>query len=214
MSVRVNLLPGTVRERDRARRGKVLLGLLLLLLAGLLAVLFVLKQGSVERAVEARDAAQAEVNQLQAQVQALEAFQALADELAAGNTVLATALGDQIAVARVLNDVSLSLPSTSSLTALTLSRQDPAEATAGEPDLGEHVADLLLSGYSIERYAPGVEGVLLQFDQVDGLVLTYLNTAAVADIASVPVTSFDANGLLTEDIFTGRYVDGLPEVTQ
>jgi hypothetical protein len=127
--------------------------------------------------------------------------------------LLTTAMGDEIAVARVLNDVSLSLPGTSSLTALTLSRDDAVPA-AGEVDLGDTVANLLLSGYSIERYAPGVEGVLLQFDQVSGLDLTYLNTAALAEIATVGVTSFDANGLLNDAIYTNRYAEGLPEVQQ
>ena len=51
-------------------------------------------------------------------------------------------------------------------------------------------------GYSIERYAPGVEGVLLQFDQVNGLTTTYLNTAAGSEIGDVDVTTFDATGLL------------------
>jgi hypothetical protein len=213
VSVRVNLLPGQVRERSTARRGSFLAALLVLLAIAGMAFLFLAKRGAVDDAIADRDAAHAEVNRLQAEVQALGQFQALADELAAGNGLLVTAMGDEIAVARVLNDVSLSLPSTSSLTALTLTR-DETEATAGEPELGDAVANLLLSGYSIERYAPGVEGVLLQFDQVDGLVLTYLNTAALADIATVQVTSFDANGLLTEEIFTGRYAEGLPEVTQ
>ncbi|HUG85234.1 MAG TPA: hypothetical protein VMM13_11755, partial [Euzebya sp.] len=209
----INLLPSTIQERASARRANLLLALLVVLfIAGLVFVYFT-KAASVDRAAEARDAAQAEVNQLQAQVQALAAFQSLADELAAGNTLLVTAMGDEIAVARILNDVSLSLPGTASLTSLTLSREDVVE-TAGEVDLGDSVANLLFAGYSIERYAPGVEGVLLQLDQVNGLVLTYLNTAAVAEIAEVGVTSFDANGLLTEEIYTDRYAEGLPEVQQ
>ncbi|CAN5340966.1 hypothetical protein BH23ACT9_BH23ACT9_19290 [soil metagenome] len=209
MSVRVNLLPSDIKEAETARRAVFGLALLVLLFIGLLALVYLTKQGAVDRAIIDRDDAQAEVNQLQAQVQALAAFQALADELAAGNNLLLTAMGDEIAVARVLNDVSLSLPSTSSLTALTLTR-DQLAATGGEIDLGASVANLLVAGYSIERFAPGVEGVLLQFDQINGLVLTFLNTAAVADIAGVGVTSFDANGLLTDEVFTGRYLEGLP----
>lgn len=213
MTVRINLLPSSIQERESARRANVALVLLVILFIAGLVFLYFTKSASVDRAVESRDAAQAEVNQLQAQVQALAAFQALADELAAGNTLLTTAMGDEIAVARILNDVSLSLPSTASLTSLTLSRDDVA-AAADTVELGDTVANLLVAGYSIERYAPGVEGVLLQFDQVTGLVLTYLNTAAAAEIADVAVTSFDANGLMTEEIFTNRYAEGLPEVQQ
>jgi hypothetical protein len=213
MSVRVNLLPSSIEEAESARRQNLLLGLLVLLFIAGLAFFWFVKQGAVDDAVLARDAAQAEVNTLQAQVQSLAAFQLLADELAAGNTQLTTAMGDEIAVARLLNDVSLSLPGTASLTALTLSRDAAADA-AGEITLGDNVANLLLGGYSIERYAPGVEGVLIQFDQVQGLVLTYLNTAASAEIATVEVTAFDANGLLDDQIYTERYLEGLPEVPQ
>lgn len=213
MTVRINLLPSSIQERESARRANFALVLLVVLFIAGLVFLYFTKSASVDRAVESRDAAQAEVNQLQAQVQALAAFQALADELAAGNTLLTTAMGDEIAVARILNDVSLSLPSTASLTSLTLSRDEVITA-AGDVELGDTVANLLVAGYSIERYAPGVEGVLLQFDQVTGLVLTYLNTAAAAEVAEVAVTSFDANGLMTEEIFTNRYAEGLPEVQQ
>ncbi len=213
MSVKVNLLPSSIKKQETARRGNLYLALAVLAFVALLVLAFITKQGAVDRAVADRDAAQSEVNTVQAQVTALAAFQGLADELAAGNTLLATAMGDEIAVARVLNDVALSLPSTASLTALTLTR-DEDDPTAGEIELGASAAELLMSGYSIERYAPGVEGVLLQFDQVDGLTLTYLNTAALADIETVEVTSFDASGILTDQIHTGRYIDGLPEVAQ
>lgn len=213
MSVRINLLPASIKERESARRANLLLALLIVLFLAGLGLLYLTKQGSVDRAVDTRDLAQEEVNQLQAQVQALAAFQELADELTAGNTQLTTAMGDEIAVARVLNDVSLSLPGTASLTSLTLTRDDTA-VSEGDIDLGDSIANLVLAGYSIERYAPGVEVVLLQLDQVNGLALTYLNTAAAAEIAGVGITSFDANGLLTEEIYTDRYAEGLPEVQQ
>lgn len=220
MSVRVDLLPESIRRREQERAANVWLAAGVGVFVLLLVLVWAVEQAGVDRAVERRDLALQEVAQLQAQVDALAAFQELADDLAAGNQLLVTAMGTEIAVARVLNDVALSLPSTSSLTGLTLAREavpgaEPAPATdAAEVDLGESVANLLLSGYSIERFAPGVEGVLLEFDQVEGLVLTYLNTAAVADIESVEVTSFDANGLLTDRIYTGRYATGLPELLQ
>ncbi|WP_370325033.1 hypothetical protein [Euzebya sp.] len=213
MSVRVNLLPPAERGRAGARRANALLVLLVLVFCAALAFVFVMKQGAVDDAVADRDTAQREVNDLQAQVDALSAFQALADELATGNTTLMTAMSGEIAVARLLNDVALSLPSTASLTDLAVARDVTADV-AGEVTLGENVATLQLSGYSIERYAPGVEGVLLQFDQVNGLTVTYLNTANANEIGDVGVTDFDATGLLTDEIFTGRYDEGLPEVAE
>lgn len=210
MSVRVNLLPRQARKRAQAQRANLLVVLVVAVVAGLLALLYLNKSGAVDDALAERDAAQAQVNQLQAQVASLQAFQSLADEVAAGDSLVTNAFGQEIGIARILNDVALSLPSTSSLTTLTLSRlaQEPA---AGEIELADTIANLLLTGYSIERYAPGVEGVLLQFDEVQGLVITYLNNAAAAEIGTVGVTTFDANGLLDSEVLTGRYAEGLPE---
>lgn len=211
MSVRVNLLPREFEERDRQRRMIALAALGVVVFAALLLVLFLARQGAVEDAIAERDAAQAAVNQAQAEVNALAGFQALLDDLQSGDLLVATALDEEMAVARVLNDVALTLPTTSSLTALTLDRNDVVEGQPGEVELGGEVATLLLSGYSIERYAPGVEGVLLQFREVTGLTISYLNAASLADISDVGVTSFDASGFLDEEILTARYIDGLPE---
>ncbi|MEE8601179.1 hypothetical protein [Euzebya tangerina] len=213
MSVRVNLLPRSIKQRERARRANALLALLVLAFIALLVLAYFAKRSAVQDAADVRDAAQMEVNDVQAQVDALGAFQGLADELAAGNASLMTAMDGEIAVARLMNDVALSLPSTSSLVEMTVQRtQTPAQE--GAITLGSSVANMQVLGYSIERYAPGVEGVLLQFDQVNGLVTTYLNTAQDGDIGDVGVTEFDATGLLTDAIYTQRYADGLPEVSQ
>ena len=213
MSVRVNLLPRSIKQKEKARQGNLLLALLVLAFIGLLVLAYFFKQGSVSAAAEERDVAQAAVNDVQAQVQALGAFQGLADELTTGNLTLATAMGDEIAIARLMNDVALSLPGTSSLTEMDIVRTQ-TEPQEGAVDFGATVANLQMNGYSIERFAPGVEGVLLQFDQVNGLTTTFLNTADADDIADVGVTTFDATGLLTDEIYTDRYVDGLPEVSQ
>lgn len=118
MSVRVNLLPREFEERTRQRRMIGVGVLVVFAWVALLAVVLLSQLGAVDAAREERDAAQAEVNRLQAEVNALGQFQQLASQLEATNTILATAMGEEVSWARVLNNIALAVPTTTSLVEL------------------------------------------------------------------------------------------------
>lgn len=216
MSVRVNLLPREFEERSRQRR---MVGVGVLAVAAWVALLaFVLlgQLAAVNDAKDERDTAQAEVNRLQAEVQSLAAFQDLADRLNATNAILTTAMDEEVSWAQILNNLALSVPTTASLTGFdaSLNEDGPsANDVFSENDTGD-VGFLNVSGYSTERFAPGVESVLLRFGQVDSFFQQYLSTAVQETIGDVGVTTFDAEVRLDEDNRTGRYTEGLPEVTR
>ncbi len=218
MSVRVNLLPREFEERSRARRMAALGVLVVLVWVALLAVLLLAKLSAVGDARETRDAAQARVNQLQAEVDALAAFQQLADQVNANNEVLIAAMGGEVSWSTVMNNVALTMPTTSSLTALdgelidVLAGQAPGGDVFVENDLPD-VGFLTLNGYSVERFAPGVEAILLRFGEVESFFQQFLSDATADDISGVGVTTFTAEVRLDEGSRTGRYVDGLPEET-
>lgn len=218
MSVRVNLLPREFEERSRQRRLAGLGVLVVLAWVGLLAFLLLGKLGAVDDARATRDAAQAQVNQLQAEVNALAQFQQLATNLSAGNDVLATAMANEVSWAQLLNDVALTIPSTTSLTDMTASILDlPPGGIGGDVFVENEVSDIgvmNLDGYTVDRLAPGVEAVLLRFGEVENFFQQYLSTAQQASILDVEVTDFTADVLLSEDLRTQRYADGLPEVGQ
>ncbi len=177
---------------------------------------YVLKLGDVNQARQERDQAQADVARLQAQLNALEPFRRLAQQVEARNNVLAAAMATEISWSRVLNDLSLTFPPNASL--LTLSATQPTaedagqtgETEAGAVALGEVVTTVEFSGYSVERYAPGVEGVLLRFDEVRGFFNSYLATAAAEERATTGVTNFNGSVQLGREAYTGRFAEGLP----
>lgn len=216
MSVRVNLLPREFEERSRQRR---MIALGILFVAAWTAVLaFVLlgKLASVDSATDDRNLAQMQVNQLQAEINALSAFQDLAAQLASGNQVLTAAMANEVSWAQLLNDIALTVPTTASLTEIEGAILDlpPTQVDeAGvfvESDEG-NVGVLTVEGYSIERYAPGVESVLLRFGEVDNFFQQYLSTAGVRAIGDVGVTTFTADVRLGDTARTQRYAGGLPE---
>ncbi|AXV06462.1 Type IV pilus biogenesis protein PilN [Euzebya pacifica] len=216
MSVRVNLLPREFEERSRQRRMVGVGVLVVAAWAALLAFVLLGQLGAVNDAKDERDTAQAEVNRLQAEVQSLAAFQDLADRLNATNAILTTAMDEEVSWAQILNNLALSVPTTASLTTFdgALNEGAPAANEVFTENDAADVGFLNVSGYSTERFAPGVESVLLRFGQVDSFFQQYLSNAAQAEIGDVGVTNFDAEVRLDEDNRTGRYADGLPEVTR
>lgn len=217
MTVRVNLLPREFKERNRQRRMLLVGALVTVAWVGVLGLLLMAKLAAVDDARADRDTAQAQVNQLQAEIDALSAFQGLASQLATGNAVLTAAMSNEVSWAQLLNDVALTVPTTASLTDLQGTILDlPAGGTnSADVFVADEAGDiglLSVSGYSIERYAPGVEAVLLRFGQVDNFFQQYLSIASAEAIGDVGVTTFVADVRLSATARTGRYLDGLPEV--
>jgi Tfp pilus assembly protein PilN len=210
MSVRVNLLPREVAAKRAERRTATISFALVALFALLLGGLYLLKLNEIQQAEEERDEVQAEVSRLEAEVASLEQFRQLADELEARNALLAAAMANEISYARVLNDLSITFPASSSLRSLQLSALDPT-ATEAQIGTGGAVAALSYDGYSVERFAPGVEAVIVEFDKVRSFFDTYLGSAQLEDIEDTEVTAYQGTVQLNDEAYTRRYADGLPE---
>ena len=211
MTARVNLLPREIAERARTRRTASWTIGAVAAFAALLGVLYLFKLGQVDQAGEERDAAQAEVTRLEAQKATLQQFADLDAEVKERNTLLAAAMATEISWARAMNDLALTFPASSSLTALSAGMQgvetQGATTTSNNP---RAIASMSFEGYSVERFAPGVERVLLKFSDVGMFFNSYLTTAAVELRDTTAVTAFDGSLLMSPDARTGRYADGLP----
>lgn len=219
MSVKVNLLPREVEVRVRERR--VALGALTglavwVLLLGLLYLQNVLAVGNARGE---RDAEQAELARLQARAAELAPYRELALRYDTHNTLLAHAMTPQISWSGALNDLALVFPANSSLLTLTATRSAPAALTPGAPPapggavggVEPLIGSLQFTGYSVERYAPGVESVLLGLEDAPSFASLYLSSAARALIGTTGVTNFNGSAELTEKVFTQRFAQGLPE---
>jgi len=142
----------------------------------------------------------------------------LNDELIARNALLAAAMDTEVSFARTLNDLALSFPATASLRTLQLQLEQagPAGAVApgaepGAVNLGDAIGTLTFEGYSVERYAPGVESVLLEFGGARSFFNAYLTGAGREEIDETPVVNFSGTVQLDEQAYTQRYENGLPE---
>ncbi len=209
MSVRVNLLPRELEEVVQARRVNRISGLGFALVVVVLSAVSVLQWQQVQQAEEDRDFAQDRVHAAQRELAALEEYRELRDHHAARQELLASAMEREISWARILNDLSLSFPSDASLLSMTADAQEE-EAGEGEIDPGSRVGQINTTGYSLERLAPGIEAVLVDFDGARGFFNSYLQTAASSEISDTEVTNFNGTIDLDEEAYTHRYADGLP----
>jgi Tfp pilus assembly protein PilN len=213
VSVKVNLLPRELAEDRAARRVTAMTGAAVLAFVVVLGLVYLLQTNELRRAEEERDATQAEVARLRAELAGLEQFRQLADELEARNALLASAMADEVSFARLLNDLSLAFPTSASLRGLSVS-VTPSTAVGLEPTLTQGatvpVATLTYDGYSVERYAPGVETVVIEFDKVRGFYSTFIGTASVEEIGTTEVTTFQGTVQVDDLARTGRYEAGLP----
>ena len=215
MSAQVNLLPPELAQKKRAQRTTRLTIIGVAAWLAVLGGLFVVKDGQVQEAMADRDAAQAEVERLQTRVAELDEYRLIAAQLDARQALLTDAMSDEVSWARILNDMSLAFPADASMTTLTAGLTEPAEPQPGGIKQIAALGDLVFDGYSVENLAPGVEGVLIEFEDARGFINTYLNASARTDKGDTEVTEFNGNVKLDEDARTGRYDEGLPtEVTQ
>lgn len=215
MSAQVNLLPPELAEAKQAKRVTRLTIVGVAAWLAVLGSLFVVKDGQVQDAMAERDAAQAQVQHLQTEIVALDEFRQLAAQLDARQAMLTSAMNDEVSWARILNDLSLAFPADASMTTLTAGLTPPEEPEPGAIKAAASLGDLAFNGYSVANLAPGVEGVLIEFDNARGFVNTYLNTAARTAKGDTEVTDFNGTVQLDDNARTGRYVEGLPtEVTE
>lgn len=214
----VNLLPQEIDTERRARRRATLSAIGVVVFIAVLGGLYVHKLDQVREAEQARDEAATEVANLEQERAQLQEYRELADLLDARNAVLADAMSDEVSFARGLNDLALAFPASASMESLDLtlieSEGDGAAVEDGAIAFGTPVAEVSYTGYSTERYAPGVETVLIEFDRVSSLFNVYMNNAAAEDRGAAEVINFNGTAGMDETARTGRYDDGLPaEVT-
>lgn len=205
-TVRVNLLPREVEERDIARRQRLAVLLVGLAIAALLVLLYIFQLNRVSDAEDRLAQEETTRQQLQQEVDELQEFALLEQRAEESAGTLTTALGDETTVAGILQDVAAVMPTDAALTALTvtLGESDTGAFALGGPVLGR----LAGSGESLRGHAPGVERFLLEFDKVAAFFNVFFSGSTVDETGT---TTFNFEVDLGPEIRTGRYAGGLPE---
>jgi hypothetical protein len=220
-TAQVNLLPASVLvERQQRRVALYSLGILVAFLVGLGAV-YALQISQVNDARVERDRVKREVTVLRSEVESLAKYQELLDTVDNREALLTAAMENEVSWARVLGDLALQFDRQASLIGVNAASTEPDAANpqaattpdvdAGVFDLGEPVAQIEFTGYSIDRFAPGVEDVLRRFDDAVGFYDAYLSTAGEEVRGTDEVTNFIGQVQIDDRAYTHRYDDGLPE---
>jgi hypothetical protein len=207
MSVRVNLLPQeqTARQAAARQRNGVIAGGVAVV--ALLGVVTLWQNGRVADAEDRLAAEQTVLAGLQSEVDQLAEFADLESRVEETDEQITLALGNEVSVAGVLQDVAAVMPSDAQLEALTLT-VDPAVPTPGieTTSLGTMVA----VGKSLNNHAPGLEQLLLELDKVSAFHDLFF-TSSILEEPSDPYPTFTVEAQLGPEILTGRYFDGVPE---
>lgn len=206
--VRVNLLPREAEDRERQRRargGLIAGGLVLLLVLG---GLYVLQLWRVGQAEEELRLAEERRNELQQELDRLSEFEALQRRRDDAVEVVETTMSHEASFAGILQDVAAVMPSDAALLDLsatvTVEPQPDQEFALGGPSWGTITG----SGETVGGHAPGVERFIVQFDKIAAFFNIHVSSSTVDEDG---FANFSFESQLGPEIFTGRYLDGLPE---
>lgn len=212
----VNLIPGDVARETLVRRRAVIAVLGVLALWAVLGTVQWLQLRAVEDDVAERDVVAQRVALLQGQVDSLAVFQRMADDVSAGNAVLASAMGNEVSWAQLLIDLSRGVPDDASFTDISGQLVDPAPGSrTADVFVRTDAADIgffTVNGYTTDLFTPGVQELLRRFGAIDGFFQEYLSNATIGEVEGVAVTTFNAEVRLDDSARTGRYTEGLPGV--
>jgi Tfp pilus assembly protein PilN len=204
MSVRVNLLPEATKQRDRAAQQRSLAALAgVVLLAGLGGV-YLWQSSQVSQAEDQLLAEQARTSHLRGEQAELIAFEELADRRERSDEILISALGDEVSLAGVLQDVAAVMPADTQLETFAVNIPSPSDPET------DAVGTLSLTGKTLASHAPGVERVLVSLDKVVSFREAYLNSSTL-DEDDGRIATFSLDGQIGSEAETDRYADGLPE---
>lgn len=210
---RFSLLPAQYAQRVAERRWVRITCAALVVVLGLL-VLAGLGQGRrLHHAEETRDAEQARNTALVARGAQLVRFRQLADAVAGRERLLTAAMGTEVSWATLLTGLGTSFPAGSSLTSVSVeSKLSPFGTLQAAKAVNEKtmVGTAALSGYSVETFAPGVQGVLQTLVTVKGLSEPRLQSGTRSEIGTRPVTTFEGSAFIDARALSGRYAQGLP----
>jgi Tfp pilus assembly protein PilN len=212
---RVNLLPPEIAEAAKvARTKRALVGLIVAVLA-LLGLAFVWASSQVSAAQSDLDAATTENAQLQAQAAQYAAVPEVNAELATAQTNLTTAMAPEVRVSFLMNDLSLTIPSSVRLTTMTIG-VGPTDAAVQAASTAALAAGLpapdLAGSVSYQGKATSMDAVaswLASFNKQVAYQTPYLSTATKNEEADTvgKVFNFNSTAELTSAAKSNRYAE-------
>lgn len=205
---RVNLLPREAEEREAGRRAMAGLLIVGLIFVAILVGLFFFQNSRVNDANNRLAEAEAERDRLQAEQRELDRYADLEQRRQASVETLQLAMGTEASIAGIMQDVAAVMPNDSALTTLSVTlaagAQAPENFDFGGPSFGQVTG----AGETLRGHAPGVERFVIEFDKVAAFFNVFVSSSNL-DEDGIATFSFQSD--LGPEVFTARYLDGLPE---
>ena len=213
MTKRFNLLPVAYAERVAERRRVMLTAGALMALVAVLGVDALAQGHHVSQAAKRRNVEQTRNAELQAQRRKLQPYRQLVDGIIGRKRLLTAGMQTHVSWATLLGNLSRTFPADASLTSFKATVTLPAFGTIPPSQPGVPppvIGSTELKGYSVTRFTPGVDRLLVSLGSVGGLSEPRMQTGAVEKIGTSPVTTFEGNTFVDLTALTGRYAKGLP----
>jgi len=200
----VNLLPPELRAREATRRLTSVVVIVGVIVLGLVGLFYFFQVMNLSRAQDDLAAQEGVNRQLQAQVNDLQRFQELQNQLEAKQELVNSVFVGEVSWSTVLVDISQVIPSEAYLTSLTgsTSPATAAPTTAGAPLIG----NIAFTG--VVRETDPLASWLTRLEQVDGWVNAWM-TSATEDSPFSRIYTFNSGIDLSLDAATMRG-KGLP----
>jgi Tfp pilus assembly protein PilN len=214
VSVRVNLLPETTRQREQAGRSLVVIALAFVALLAVLGGLYWLQtQRVAEREAElARE--QDRLAELDADLRALAEYEELEARAQRVDGLITASLGAEASLAGVLQDLSTVLPETAWVESFGITVSDEPTFTLGAERSA--VGRLTATVVDLRSHAPGIEQLLLDLERMATFSNAFFASATLLEEEALEGATgeevrFNLEVDLGAEIRTERYRDGLPE---
>jgi Tfp pilus assembly protein PilN len=208
MSVRVNLLPQeqTARQAAARHRNGVIAGGVVVL--AILGTVTVWQNGRVTEAEDRLAAEETVLAGLQDEERQLDEFADLERRVDESDEQIRLALGGEVSVAGMLQDVAAVMPSDAQLESLTVNVTGDTLTEDGTPS--DSLGTMTAVGKSLNNHAPGLERLLIEFEKVNAFSDLFF-TSSILEEPSDPYPTFTVEAQLGDEVLTGRYLEGVPE---
>lgn len=195
--MRVNLVPGEIKERQRIRRRGGAVAVVGVVVLAALGAFYFLQQVRLNDLKTDLAAQQAENDRLRDEIAELQEFDQQQRELASTRGLLDTLLADEVRWSGVLRDISLVIPGQTWLTSLN-AQITPATAETAQPPEGPSglVGQISFNGFGLSHRAVALW--LTRLEDVEGFVNPWVSTSQKTDIGPQEVAQFTSTTDLSE----------------
>ena len=196
--MRVNLLPGEIRERQRVRRrGGAVAAVGVVALAALGAFYF-LQQVRLNDLKQDLTVQEGENDRLRGEIAELQEFDQQQRELAATQDLLDALLADEIRWSGVLRDISLVIPGQTWIT--TMNGQITGQAEGAQPTQGPSglIGQVSFNGFGLSHRAVALW--LTRLEDVEGFANPWVSTSQKTEIGVQEVAQFTSTTDLTQQL--------------